>query len=153
MSSLYNFGHVDHVESCVGEYFSRSTRYIQKVLDYFGMSGVKLVVTQLTSSIHLRVTSTPLSKSEKEYMVCVLYASTIRSLMYVIMCTRPNLAQAISLVIWYMANMRKEQWLLVKHIFTNVKGISDVGLIHRGNIRCTLLVYSYLDHVGDLNAR
>jgi len=86
-------------------------------------------------------------------MACVMYASAIGSLIYVIICTRLDFSQTVSMVILYMVNSGKEQQLLVKHIFRYLKGTSDVGFIYKGNIGCTLLAYSYLEHVGDLHAR
>ena len=40
----------------------------------------------------------------------VPYASAVRSLMFVMICTRPNIAQAIRVVSRYMANPGREHW-------------------------------------------
>ena len=48
--------------------------------------------------IRLSELNTTQLEIEKEYMSCVPYASVIGSLMYVMVCTRSDLAQAISVV-------------------------------------------------------
>jgi len=78
------------------------------VLNRFGMASTKLVCTSLIVSIFLYELNTTQSKSKKEYMSCVPYASIIDSLMYAMVCIRPNLDQAINVVSRYMGNSGKE---------------------------------------------
>ena len=42
------------------------------------------------------------SVKEHEYMIHVLYASAVGSLMYAVVCIRPNLSQVVSIVSRYM---------------------------------------------------
>ena len=65
-------------------------------------------VHPLTTSIRLYELNTTQSKSEKEYMSRVPYASVVESLMYTMVCTRLDLAQEVSVVNRYMSNPRKE---------------------------------------------
>ena len=51
-----------------------------------------------------------------DYMSKVPYASTVGSLMYAMVCTRPNIAHAVGVVSKYMNNPRKEYWMAVKWI-------------------------------------
>nr|KYP65812.1 Retrovirus-related Pol polyprotein from transposon TNT 1-94 [Cajanus cajan] len=46
----------------------------------------------------------------------VLYASTIRSLMYVMICTRANIAQAVGTVNMFMVDPGREHWNTIKRI-------------------------------------
>ena len=50
-------------------------------------------------------------------MFHVPYVSVVGSLMYAIVCTRPNLAQVVSVVSRYMGNPEKVHWQVVKCIF------------------------------------
>jgi hypothetical protein len=52
----------------------------------------------------------------------VLYASVVGCLMYAMVCTKPNLAHAVSTVSRYMANPGREHWNAVKWIFRYLKG-------------------------------
>ena len=56
--------------------------------------------------------TTPLAESDEEvdYMSRVPYSSVMGSLMYAMVCSRPNLAYAISAVNRYMAKPGKEHW-------------------------------------------
>jgi len=47
-------------------------------------------------------------------MLEVLYASAVGSLIYVIVCTRPDIAQAVGVVSMYMSNPEKENWRAIK---------------------------------------
>ncbi|GKE57222.1 hypothetical protein Tco_1496407 [Tanacetum coccineum] len=73
--------------------------------------------------------------------------------MYVMVCTRPDIAHAMSVVSQYMVHPGKEHWNAVKCIFRYLKGTCDVGLIY-GSER-EYLVAGYLDsnYAMDLDAR
>jgi len=46
----------------------------------------------------LKVTMSPTTVEEREYMIHVSYASAISSLMYAMVCIRPDLSQAVSML-------------------------------------------------------
>ena len=80
-------------------------RYLQKVLQRFNINGdTKSVSTPLTSHFKLKAIMSPITIEEHEYMTYVLYASAVASLMYAMVCTRPDLSQAVSMVSRYMNN-------------------------------------------------
>lgn len=56
----------------------------------------------------------PQSVGEKEYMARVPYTSVVGSLMYAMVCTRPDIAQAVSVVSRYMSCPGKGHWEVVK---------------------------------------
>ena len=127
--------------------------YILKVLKRFGMNASKPVSTPLTSSIRLSELNSTQSEAEKEYMARIPYASVVGSLMYVMVCIRPDLAQAVGVVSRFMSNLRKEHCLVVKRILRYLKGTSDIGLVYRDDNSCSLTRYSDSDFVADLDAR
>jgi hypothetical protein len=51
-----------------------------------------------------------------DYMSKVPYASAVGSLMYAMVCTRPDIAHAVGVVSRYMNNPGKEHWMAVKWI-------------------------------------
>ena len=77
------------------------------MLSRFAMSSTKSIDTPCAVNIHLTTLFAPQS-NEKEYMSCVPYSSVVGSLMYVMVCTRPDLAQAVSVVSRFMVYPRKE---------------------------------------------
>ena len=86
-------------------------------------------------------------------MSCVPYASVVGSLMYDMVCTRPNLAQAISLVSKYMGRLRKEHWQTIKRIPMYLQGTTNIGLIYQGDTSYALSRYSDSNYATDLDAR
>ncbi|GKD76280.1 hypothetical protein Tco_1334562 [Tanacetum coccineum] len=80
----------------------------------------------------------------------VPYASTVGSLMFVIICTRPDIAHAVGVVSWYMAEPGREHWEAVKRILRYIKGTSDVALCFGDSY---LIVTGYVDsdYAGDLD--
>jgi len=68
------------------------------------MTSAKPICTPLIASTRLSGLNTTQSESKKEYMSRVSYASVVGNLMYVMVCTRSNLEQAISVMSSYMGN-------------------------------------------------
>uniref|UniRef100_A0A3Q7JAX8 Reverse transcriptase Ty1/copia-type domain-containing protein n=1 Tax=Solanum lycopersicum TaxID=4081 RepID=A0A3Q7JAX8_SOLLC len=119
--------------------FLSQRSYIQKVLARFGMSSSKPIDTP--------------SEEEKEYMSRVPYASAVGSLMYAMVCTRSDLAHAVSVVSRFMGQPGREHWQAVKRIFRYLRGTSDVGLIYGGDTQCLVTGYSDSDYAGDVDTR
>uniref|UniRef100_A0A803MUH4 Retroviral polymerase SH3-like domain-containing protein n=1 Tax=Chenopodium quinoa TaxID=63459 RepID=A0A803MUH4_CHEQI len=67
---------------------------------------------------HFKLSSldSPNSKEDKEFMSSIPYANAVRSIMYAIVCTQPDIAQAVSVVSRYMENPGKAHWQAVKWI-------------------------------------
>jgi hypothetical protein len=82
--------------------------YVKKVLERFIMENAKLVSIPLANHFHLSTSQCPKTVEETEDMLKVPYASAIRCLMYAMVCIKPNLAYAISVVSKYMANLEKQ---------------------------------------------
>ncbi|GJU96175.1 ADP-ribosylation factor-like protein 8C [Tanacetum coccineum] len=70
----------------------------------------------------------PKSEEDKEDMSRVPYSSAVGSLMYAMVCTRPDLAHVVSVVSRYMHNPGKIHWEVVKYIIRYLKGTSNIGL-------------------------
>ncbi|KAE8696959.1 hypothetical protein F3Y22_tig00110637pilonHSYRG00407 [Hibiscus syriacus] len=92
----------------------------------------------------------PSSEEERMEMSQVPYASALGSLMFAMICTRPDIAQAVGVVSRYMANPGKEHWNTVNRILRYIKGTSNVILCYGGS---NLLINGYVDsdYAGDLD--
>ena len=92
----------------------------------------------------------PSSEEGRMEMSRVPYASAVGSLMFAMICTRPDIAQAVGVVSRYMANPGKEHWNTVKRILRYIKGTSDVALCYGGS---DFVVRGYVDsdYAGDLD--
>nr|GEV55292.1 copia LTR rider [Tanacetum cinerariifolium] len=136
-----------------GKLFLSPKSYIEKIISCFGMNLAKSVNTPSSDNFCLSTTFAPQSEAEIEYTSRIPYASVVGSLMYVMVCTRPDVAHAMSVASRYMAHPEKEHWNAVKHIFRYLKGTSDVGLIYGGEHEYLVVGYSDSDYAVDLDAR
>ncbi|RVW85315.1 Retrovirus-related Pol polyprotein from transposon TNT 1-94 [Vitis vinifera] len=96
----------------------------------------------------------PSTDEEVEYMKSVPYSSVVGSLMYAMVCTRPDLAFAVSVVSRFMSNPGKAHWEAVKWIMRYLKGSSSVCLVYgNGDVSSGLVGFTDSDHGGDLMKR
>ena len=63
--------------------------------------------TPLALHFKLSASLSPCTNEEREYMAHVLYASLVGNLMYAMVCTQPNISQAVSMVSRYMHDLGK----------------------------------------------
>ena len=75
--------------------------HIDKVLKRFNMSEAKKGFLPLSHGIRLSETQSPSTSDERSRMSRIPYASAIGSIMYAMICTRPDIAFAISLTSRY----------------------------------------------------
>ena len=81
----------------------------------------------------------------------VPYASAVGSLMYAMMCTRPDICYAVGLVSWFQSNPGQKHWMEVKRILRYLKGTSDYMLCYQGKKDLRLIGYSDADWGGDVD--
>nr|GFD32346.1 retrovirus-related Pol polyprotein from transposon TNT 1-94 [Tanacetum cinerariifolium] len=72
------------------------------------------------------------------------YDRAVGSLMYVMVCTRPDLAHAVGVVSRFLSNPGKKHWKAVKWIFRYQRGTSKLGIAF-GNRKPTLVGYTDSD--------
>ncbi|KAM3231906.1 hypothetical protein P3S67_009118 [Capsicum chacoense] len=135
-------------------YLSQKT-YVQKILDKFNMSKSKSVSTPLAAHFKISSKFCPKTEEEIEIMSNVPYSSAVGSLMYAMVCTRPDLAYAVSMVSRYMHNPGKYHWDVVKWIFRYLKGMVNLGLVFDRNKVTSNDVVGFVDsdYGGDLDRR
>jgi hypothetical protein len=126
--------------------------YIEKVLKRFNMDGAKAVNTPIAAHFKLSAKQCPVSDNEKSYMSRVPYSSAVGSLMYAMICTRPDLAYAVSMVSRYMANPGKEHWKAVQWVFRYLSGTRYHCLCF-GTSRDGVQGYVDSDYGGDMDGR
>ncbi|PKI58366.1 hypothetical protein CRG98_021241 [Punica granatum] len=65
-------------------------------------------------------------------MAQVPYASAIGSLMYAMLCTRPDIAYAVSMTSRYQSNQGLDHWTAVKNILKYLRRTKDMVLVYGG---------------------
>ena len=79
---------------------------MNKVLHKFNINGdTKSVSTPLVPHFKLKVTISPTSVEKREYITHISYASVVSSLIHVMVCTRPDLSQTVSMISRYMHDL------------------------------------------------
>ena len=124
---------------------------MKKVLQKFNMFNAKSVGSPLAVDCNLNSGQCLKSEKDKAKMRRVLYASTVRSLMYAMFCTRLEISFAVGTVSRYMSNPRKEHWAAVKLILRYLKGTSSVCLRY-GSGKPMLEGFTDSDMLGDVDS-
>ncbi|KAK8547473.1 hypothetical protein V6N12_031610 [Hibiscus sabdariffa] len=113
--------------------------YIDKVLKRFNMEASKKGFLPMTHGISLSKEMCPSTSQERERMSQIPYASTIESIMYAMICTRPDLSYALSMTSRYQANPGEGHWVAKlntlqlakrqKKSFGSKKFVTELGVV------------------------
>ena len=79
-------------------------RYIDKVLERFSMQNSKKGLLPFRHGVPLFDDQRPKTQKEVDMMRQVPYASIVGSLMYAVLCTRPNICYLVGMVNRYQSN-------------------------------------------------
>ena len=112
--------------------------------------NAKPVSTLLASYFNLSAKQSPSTEAELEEMKKILYASAV-ALMYAMVCTRPDLAQALSVVSKYISNPGRDHWQAVKWILEGHK--KDRHHVQRQHRDACITCFVDSDYVGDWDKR
>ncbi|KAL6333801.1 hypothetical protein AAG906_028987 [Vitis piasezkii] len=113
--------------------------YIEKVLDKFNMGKTKPMSSPLGSYLKLSSKQNPSSEKEKEEMRKVPYASAVGSLMYAMVCTRPDIAHVVGVAV-------------VKWILRYLRGTSKTCL-YFGTDKLVLVECTNADMIGNVDSK
>ncbi|KAK6120832.1 hypothetical protein DH2020_045427 [Rehmannia glutinosa] len=80
------------------------------------------------------------------------YASAVGSLMYAMLCTRPDICYAVGVVSRYQSNPGEEHWVAVKHILKYLRRTRDYMLVYSSGSLETI-GYTDSDFQGDIDSR
>ena len=116
------------------------------------MNEAKLVSTPLGSHFKLSKEQLPKTEKERDHMSKVPYVSAIGSLMYAIVCTRPDIAHVVGVVSRFMSRPGKQHLEVVKWILRYLKGSSDTCLCFTG-ASSKLQGYVDANFAGDIDSR
>ena len=121
------------------------------------MHDIKPVKVPIPVGVKLSTEQCPKTQEEEECMSRVPYASVVGSLMYSMVCTRPDIAHAVGVLSRFMSNPGKEHWTIVKRVFRYLRGTSDYGLCYQGRpgLERMLDIRGFVDAdwAGDLDQR
>jgi hypothetical protein len=121
---------------------SQST-YLDKILKKFNMNQSKKGFLPVLQGVRLSSAQCPTTAEDIEEMSVIPYASAIGSIMYAMLCTRPDVNLAVSLVGRYQSNPGKEHWTAVKNILKYLKRTKDMFLVYGGDEELVVKGYEW----------
>nr|GEU50333.1 wall-associated receptor kinase 2-like [Tanacetum cinerariifolium] len=114
---------------------------LQGVKSYLGrcfamkdLEKLKLSKSQVASTL-----------AELKRMQNVPYTSAVGSIMYVVRCTRPDVAFTQNMTSRFQQNLSDLQWTIVKKILKYLMNTKDMFLVYGGDLKRELRVSCYID--------
>jgi hypothetical protein len=123
-------------------------KYVEEILKRFRMESVSGVISPLQSGIKYSRLMEPKTEKEKDEMSKVPYRSAVGSLMYLMLCTRPDIAASIGVMSRFLNNPGKQHWEGVKRIIRYVKATKDLKLTFERKIKFDLKGFVDADYAG-----
>ena len=117
--------------------------YIDKILNRFNMQDSKKGFLPMSHGITLSKSQCATTPDEQKRMSTIPYASAIGSIMYAMLCTRPDVSFALSVTSRYQSDFGEAHWTIVKSILKYLRRTKDMFLIFGGEDE--LLVKGYTD--------
>ena len=102
--------------------------------------------------VHLSKEQSPKTPQEVEDMRRYPYASAVRSLMYVMLCTRPDICYAVGMVSRFQSNPGLDHWTAVKNILKYLRRTRNYMLVFLG-IDLKMIEYTDSDFQVDRDSR
>nr|XP_048318598.1 secreted RxLR effector protein 161-like [Ziziphus jujuba var. spinosa] len=118
------------------------------------MSEARPANVPLGGHYQLSIDQNPSTEQEKEDMSSVPYLSVMRSIMYLMISTRPDLVFAMSVRSRFMSNPGRCHWKAMKWLIRYLKLTVNEGLLfksRKGGVE--LLGYTNADYAWDLDKR
>ena len=85
-----------------------------------------------------------MTQDERDCMSKISYASTIGSIMDVVLCTQPDVSYALSITSRYQSDLGESHWIAVKNILKYLRRTKDAFLLYGGQ-EDELVVNGYTD--------
>src|SRR5437762_11968268 len=113
--------------------------YIHRILERFGMEASRPVSTPIAAGARLVIGETESDIKE--------YQAMIGSVMYAMLCTRPDLAYAIQQLSQFNSNPTNVHLQAAKRVFRYTQGTQATGLVYN-NITTPVLGYCDADYAA-----
>ena len=97
----------------------------------------------MAHGINLSKCQCPSTTDERDKMSRIPYASAIGSIMYAMLCTRPDVSYALSVTSRYQSDPGEGHWIAVKNILKYLRRTKNAFLVYGGEEE--LVVNGYTD--------
>ena len=127
--------------------------YINKVLERFQMKNCSPSLAPIVKGDRFHLNQCPKNDLEWEKMRDTPYSSSIGSLMYPQVCTKPDIAYVIRVLGRYQSNSRVDHWKSTKKVMCYLQGTKHFILTYKQTGYLEVTSYSYADYVGCVDSR
>ncbi|GJT81194.1 retrotransposon protein, putative, ty1-copia subclass [Tanacetum coccineum] len=108
--------------------------YIEKILKRYFIENSKRRTIPMQEKLKLSKSQGASTPAEKQRMQNVPYASAVRSIMYAVRCTHPDVAFAQNITSRFQQNIGELDWTTVKNILKYLRNTKDMLLVYRGAV-------------------
>ncbi|GJX43120.1 retrotransposon protein, putative, ty1-copia subclass [Tanacetum coccineum] len=119
--------------------------YIEKILKRFYMENSKRGTIPMQEKLKFSKSQGASTPAEIQRMQNIPYASAVGSIMYVVRCTRPDVAFAQNITSRFQQNPGDAHWTAVKNILKYLRNTKDMFLVYGGDMKRELRVSCYTD--------
>ena len=120
-----------------------------ELIEKFGMTESNGRTTPLSPALRLE---TP-KEGEELDTTKYPYQELVGSLLYLSVCTRPDISQAVGVLARHMSNPGKEHWQAAKGVLRYLTSTKALGITFGGGMHSELECYCDADYAGDINTR
>lgn len=72
----------------------------------------------------------PRTRKERDKMKSILYAATIGSIMYIMLCKKINVSYALTVYSIYQSDPKECHWIVIKNILKHLNKTKDMFLVY-----------------------
>ena len=114
-------------------------KYVEDILKRFNMSEAKGKATPMEVGLKFSDRISEKRENDAETMARIPYRQAVGSIMYLMVCTRPDIASAVQMVSRFGADPRPVHWKAVQRIFKYLVHTKDYGLTFKreGSVKLT----------------
>ncbi|GJU63091.1 retrotransposon protein, putative, ty1-copia subclass [Tanacetum coccineum] len=106
--------------------------YIEKILKRYHMENFKRGSIPMQEKLRLSKSQGALTPAELKHMQNIPYASAVGSIIYVVRCTRPDVAFAQNITSRFQQNPGDLYWTTVKNMLKYLRNTKDMFLVYEG---------------------
>jgi hypothetical protein len=128
-----------------GQMFLSQKAYVERLVEKFGLTDCKPCYTPSSMEV--------LTKPEETWDLQYPYREAIGSLMYLMLCTRPDIANALGCVAKYCDNYDQSHWIAVKRIIRYLNTTKNYRLTYGIGKKNGLECYADASWGSDLDTR
>ncbi|KAI5116504.1 hypothetical protein M0805_000605 [Coniferiporia weirii] len=120
-------------------------QYALDVLEQYNMLDCVPVTTPMDANAQLSKEQSPKTQANINAMKVYPYSQLVSSLMYLAICTRPDIAYAVGVLGRFSSNPGQAHWRAAKHLLRYLKGMVDFKLLYAPDPSQSELFTAYCD--------